>query len=821
MLHSSTHHPYDDAVERRTSLALALLVALSFPSGHAHSQNAGPVSAFDATMLRSRGIDLAAANRLYDKPRYTGGTQRVMLVVNGQRRGMVETRFDAEGQPCLTDAFLEAADLVSLAGKSAGQDQADVCHDLLATYPQARIEPQPELLALSLVVPTEAIRERRREVSESSRGGNAAVFNYDAMALHSRFSDTTTRFITANTELGFNAGDWIVRSRNTFTSYDGMSRNVQLDAYAQRTFVDHQAMLQVGQINLFNPVLSGARITGIQVITEHTLAEQQRGGVQVQGIALGQARVEVRQDGALVYSTVVPAGQFTLNNVRRLNSRSDLEVTVLEEDGSSRSFVVPAALAGVDVPPPGYTMAAGRVRDIIGTTGPRDDAWVASAGWTGAFAGNRTVSAGAMVASDYMAAGGGLGWMPWQNGQVLVSVQASQSRGQMNERGALASASFSQQFADRWSINAGAAQRTTGYRDLLESYQRASEDIRLYRYKSQYSIGSGWQTSRLGSFNASYADSTLFDGSRSSRGLFSWGAMFGRASLSVAAEWSLGGKQTQGNLVYATLSVPLGKAQRLRTSVRTVDGGQRSNVALSGAINENVNYQLGAEQDSRQSETALYAGLSVLPRYAQLDFGYRRNGPDQSSYNVAARGGVVWHDKGITLSPYAVQETFAVASVGDVSGAKLSTPSGPVWTDFKGRAIVAQLPAYTASNVEVVANSLPRNVDLDNGLRTVNAGRGAVENIGFSVSRTRRILLTVDTGSGAPLPKGAAVVTADDQLVTLVQADGRVFLPSVQKEQRFWVKLPDDRSCELHFELPTKVNLDVFFEKQTAICTFH
>ncbi|MCT7145063.1 fimbria/pilus outer membrane usher protein, partial [Salmonella enterica] len=87
------------------------------------------------------------------------------------------------------------------------------------------------------------------------------------------------------------------------------SSTTHLDAYAQRTFASHQAVLQAGQINLYNPVLAGAPITGVQVLTEQALQDQNQGAT-INGIANGPAQVEVRQNGALIHSTVVPAGPF-------------------------------------------------------------------------------------------------------------------------------------------------------------------------------------------------------------------------------------------------------------------------------------------------------------------------------------------------------------------------------------------------------------------------------------------------------------------------------------------------------------------------------
>ncbi|WP_164708612.1 fimbria/pilus outer membrane usher protein, partial [Pseudomonas viridiflava] len=92
-------------------------------------------------------------------------------------------------------------------------------------------------------------------------------------------------------------------------------------------------------------------------------------------------------------------------------------------------------------------------------------------------------------------------------------------------------------------------------------------------------------------------------------------------------------------------------------------------------------------------------GVSYLPRYAQLDLNYSRSDAERSSYQGGARGAVVAHSSGVTFSPYPVRDTLALVSVGDMSGVKLTTPSGPVWTDGQGQAVVPQVSAYGRSAV--------------------------------------------------------------------------------------------------------------------------
>ncbi len=788
------------------ALALVLLLCALIPAKVCAEDSSS--SGFDAQTLQQRGIDPQLASLLLAAPRYAAGQHTVSLRVNGQRRDRLTVNFDQQGNLCFDRALLDAANLVP-PGETEG------CHDFLARYPQTLVEPDPATLTVSLVVPTDALRPVQQDISGYETGGFAGLLNYDLSGFYNRFGDDASRFGSANTEVGFNAGDWIVRSRQVQTWQDGLSRSTHLQAYAQRTFASYQAVLQAGQINLYNPVLSGAQITGVQVLTEHALQEQGQGAL-IQGIANSPAQVEVRQNGALIHSTVVPAGPFTLTDVRRLNTRSDVEVTVKESVGGERRFTVPAAMLGLGLPAPGYSVAAGRVRNVGDAEG--EDPWVISGGWTGALHPQLTLGTGVLAASQYRSVGASLGWLPWLDSQIQLSTQVSNSQAREKVSGVQTDLSWSQRLGEQWSISAANSWRSIGYRELEESTYTRDDSNRDSRYRDQQSLNLGWSHPQLGAFSAGVSRSANFAGDSSSRALASWGTSIGAVSLSASAEWQMGGRQQQDNAVYLNISVPLGESRRLRSWVRNSGGENRTGLGITEQIDDQLSYRVSAEHDSSDHQVETTLGISALPRYSQLDVSYSRSDAERSSYQGGARGGVVLHGDGVTFSPYPVRDTFALVSVGDMSGIKLTTPSGPVWTDWQGQAVVPQVAAYGRSPVEVQTRSLPRNADINNGLAMVSAGRGAVERVKFGVGLTRRLLLTVSTDQGAPLPAGASVSSANGEFITLVQDGSQVFLPNVLGQSTLWITTPQGRRCQLRYSLPEKADPSVYFETAPARC---
>ncbi len=791
---------------------LALMALALCPGLLTHQAWAEPPStaaAFDQQTLRQRGIDPELAGLLMQAPRFTEGRHALSLTVNGQRRGRVDVSFDQQGTLCFDPLLLDAGQLVT---PSSGPVEESSCYDFLQDYPQTVIEPDPASLSLALVVPTQALRPVTQDISGYHTGGFAALLNYDVTGLYNRYGDDSNRFGSANTEVGFNAGDWIVRSRQVQTWQDSVSSTTHLDAYAQRTFASHQAVLQAGQINLYNPVLAGAQINGMQVLTEQALQNQNQGAT-IDGIANGPAQVEVRQNGTLIHSTVVPAGPFTLSNVPRLNGRSDVEVTVKEATGEERRFTVPAAMLGLGLPAPGFSVAAGRVRNI--GDGEGVEPWVVSAGYSAAPHPQVSLGSGVLAAEDYRSAGVSLGLLPWQDSQVQFSVVASEATRRTRERGVQTDLAWSQKLSDRWSVTAANSWRTPGYRDLTEStYTTDTREQQRSRYRDQQSATTSWSHPWLGAFSAGVSRSSSFQGDSSSRALASWGTQVAGMSVSATAEWHMSGRRYNDDRVYLTLSVPLGENRRGRAWIRNAGGEHHTGLGLNEQINDQLAYRVGVERDSRDREVESSLGVSALPYYSQMDFNYTRSDAERSSYQGGARGAVVLHSDGVTFSPYPVRDTFAVLSIGDMAGIKVNTPSGPVWTDWQGQAVASQLSAYGRSPLEVQTRSLPRNADINNGLAVVTAGRGAVDRVEFGVALTRRALLTLDR----PVPRGSTVTTEDGEFITLVQENNQVFLPDVLDTRTLWIKAPDQRRCHLRFELPAKADPHVYYETAPARC---
>ena len=226
------------------------------------------------------------------------------------------------------------------------------------------------------------------------------------------------------------------------------------------------------------------------------------------------------------------------------------------------------------------------------------------------------------------------------------------------------------------------------------------------------------------------------------------------------------------------------------------------------------------ERDTEESQNSFNGSVNSNLHYTQLGLSAGKDGTDNTNTSVTLNGGIVAHSNGVTFSPYAIQDTFGIASVNDhVSGVEIETPDGPVWTDHWGQAVVPSLPAYQPARVEMNTETLPKNIDVNNGISMAAAGHGAVSNISFSVLNVRRAMLNVTMSDGRPVPKNGTLVDGEGNYVTTVVDDGLVFLNDVDSiKSLILVNEDGQRQCEIHYHLAEKGHQNELYEQTKGVC---
>ncbi|MFX2610479.1 fimbrial biogenesis outer membrane usher protein [Enterobacter mori] len=806
------------AVRKKSQLALFVraviysaipLMLLECTSLHAREVT------FDTDILKSRGLG-ADLNRYFaEAPRFLPGTHSVSVKVNGSDRGTAAVRFSEDGTMCVDNDFLEFAGLMPVPIKAN-----ETCHDIRSDYAQAVINALPNQEAVELYLPQEAINSISADVKNYQHGGTAGMLNYSLFSTKSDYSgsdSSSNRYSQASLEAGFNAMDWSLRSRYILTDDDGNRNAESIYTYAEHVFVPQRLTMQVGEINAMSDVLSGVPITGVQLMPTSGL-QKDGSGVSVSGIArTSQARVEVRQNGRLIFNTLVPAGPFTLDDVPMVRNNVDLDVTVVESDGSANRFIVPAVSVKARnlSRPNGLTVSAGQVRGI---DSDYSDPLVfnVSDGWR--ILPWMNLLASGVVAEDYLAAGARTDFMLTDGWNVSTSMAASKAQFGDSDNGIKNELQSDYSLTESVGLSGSVAHYSGDYRELADAM-----DDDYQGYDNSYSANLRWSTPLAGAFSAGLSyNQAAGDGEDSRYLLLSWGKTFKYASVNVNWQSAVGSTDDgqDDDLLYINLSIPLGGSQSLSSYMRKQGDSTTYGLANSGALGNDTNYYISADRDDESQENSFNGNINTNLHYTQLSVGGGTSGDHQRNYNATLSGGIAMHKDGVTFSPYSIKDTFAIAKLSEPkAGVEITTPQGTVWTDRWGQAVIPGLTEWRNSRIEVDANKLPQSMTLANGTKYIAAAHGSVSEVSFKVLNSRRVMLRIKQADGKPLAKGLSVVDAKDNYVVTVVDDGHVFLNDADQVTALYaINDENQHLCKLDFTLPEKHDEEAFYEEVNGVC---
>lgn len=785
------------------------LMLLDAPSLHAREVT------FDTDILKSRGLGIDLNRYFAEAPRFLPGTHSVSVKVNGNNRGTAAVRFSEDGTMCVDNDFLEFAGLMPVPIKAN-----ETCHDLRSDYAQAVINPLPNQETVELYLPPEALNSLSADVKNFQHGGTAGMLNYSLFSTKSDYSGSdgsSNRYSQASLEAGFNAMDWSLRSRYILTDDDGNRNAESIYTYAEHVFVPQRLTMQVGEVNAMSDVLSGIPITGVQLMPTSGLQKDST-GVSVSGIArTSQARVEVRQNGRLIFNTLVPAGPFTLDDVPMVRNNVDLDVTVVESDGSSNHYIVPAASVKARnlSRPNGLTVSAGQVRGI---DSDYSDPLVfnVSDGWR-IFPWMNLLASG-VVAEDYQAAGARTEFMVTDGWNVSTSMAASKAHFGDSDNGIKNELQSDYSLIENVGLSASVAHYSGDYRELADAMDDDYEG-----YDNSYSGNVRWSTQLAGAFSAGLSyNQAAGEGEDSRYLLLTWGKTFKYASINVNWQSAVGSTDDDqdDDLLYINLSIPLGGSQSLSSYMRKQGDSTSYGLANSGSLGSDTNYYISADRDQETKENSFNGNINTNLHYTQLSVGGGTSGDNQRNYNATLSGGIAMHKDGVTFSPYSIKDTFAIARLSEPkAGVEITTPQGTVWTDRWGQAVIPGLTEWRNSRIEVDANKLPQSMTLANGTKYIAAAHGSVSEVSFKVLNSRRVMLRIKQADGKPLTKGLSVVDDKDNYIVTVVDDGHVFLNDADRVAALYAINDDNqRLCRLEFALPEKHDEDAFYEEVNGVC---
>lgn len=789
-------------------------------------------------------IDIHQFNRANALP---PGDYNVDIVVNDKLLDhrtvtFVQDKEDEGLHPCFV-AVKEA--LASLgfkvdAIKSLSHVDANTCVNPVSLVEGAKWRLDADKLVLSVSIPQIYMDIAAHDYISPARwdeGINALMMNYDFSGTHtvkSDYDEDDSYFL--NLQNGLNMGPWRLRNYSTLSSSNGGDASYDsISTYLQRNIAALRSQIMVGDTWTASDVFDSTRVRGVRLYTDDDMLPSSQNGFapSVRGIAKSNATVIIKQSGYVIYQSAVPQGAFEITDLNTTSSGGDLDVTIKEEDGSEQHFTQPYSSLAI-LKREGQTdvdISIGEMRDESNYT-PN----VLQAQILHGMPWGLTLYGGVQAAEDYTSAALGIGEDLGSIG--AISFDVSQASASFDSGGSEQGQSYRFLYSKRFE-DTNTSFRLVGYRYSTEGYYTLNEWASRQDDSSDF-WDTGNRRSRLeGTWTQSFADGwgsiylTLSrqeywkteDVERMAQlgynnywNRISWSVSWSytrSASGSSYSHYDHDDRDHDSNdeseqLFMLSISVPLsGWMDRSYVNYSLTNnnhGDSTHNVGLSGTLTDrnNLTYNLQQSYLTDGQQYGGNAGLTYDGTYGSVNGSYDWSG-DSQRLNYGAKGGVLVHSDGVTLSQE-LGETVALIKAPGAEGLEVENATG-VSTDWRGYTVKTQMNPYSENRVAINGNYYAKsNVELENSVINVVPTRGAVVRTEFMTHVGYRVLFNVRLAEGKPAPFGAMATAelASGAVTGIVGDNGDLYLSGMPEEGDFTLDKGNGSTCKTHYHLPVQ-----------------
>ncbi|CAD5109397.1 fimbria/pilus outer membrane usher protein [Zestomonas carbonaria] len=823
---------------------------------------------FDDRLLL--GSDLAGGSlERFNRADHTDpGTYQVDIYLNGQFRSRAPVTFrtsDQRVEPCFSERFLRRSlgaqpGPVPLSGN-------DDCQGLAIRLPGSTFSLDMARLRLDLSVPQALLDIKPRgyvSPDEWDAGSSMAFVNYDANLYRSDFDGNSggrSDYGYLGLNGGINLGLWRLRhqSNYTYSDYNGSSHGDwnSIRSYAQRALPGLRSELTLGESYTEGNLFGSMGYRGLRLATDDRMLpdSQRQYAPLVRGTATTNARVVISQNGKKIHETTVAPGPFVISDLYGTSYDGDLDVQVIEADGSESRFSVPFSAVPESMRPglSRYSATLGQARQY----GDGDDLF-GDLTYQHGLSNALTANLGARVAEDYLALlGGGVLATPYGAFGLNTTFSSARVEEDEHEQGWRIGLNYSRTFqpTNTMLTLAGYRYSTEGYRDLgdvLGSRTAADHgehwDSSNYKQRNQFTLLINQGLGGYGNLYLSGSTSDYYDGkNRDTQLQFGYSNTWRQLSYNIAysrqeTTWYrgdlvpvAGGPQppspidregrNRTNILTLNVSMPLGSSSRAPTlsamaARRSGDSsGTSYQTGINGTLGEDrtLSYAVAAGHDSEGQGSNWNGNLQKQTAVATLNVGYAESS-DYRQVNGGVRGAAVLHGGGLTLGPY-VGDTFALVEARGASGAGVRGGQG-ARIDGNGFAVVPSLSPYRYNPISLDPQGISENAELMETERKIAPYAGASVRVEFKTLTGHPLLIQARTPGGTPLPLGADVFDSQGVNIGMVGQGSQVYARAEGEQGRLrvqWGNAPQD-SCHLPYDLK-KARRDQVLIRLQATCT--
>ncbi|MGS3720843.1 PefC/AfrB family outer membrane usher protein [Escherichia coli] len=694
------------------------------------------------------------------------GQYVVDVLVNNERTGranLVITEADEKNNSlCLSPEWLDNAGVMM---KQDAYDEAfdkeEQCY-VLTRNPHTKVAFDYGAQTLKFNIP-QAYLLSKTDPARWDYGVNGGRLKY-----YGNFNKTVHNDMNAfgNLDATINLGRWVLSSNMNVSHVRDKTEFTSSDLTLSTAISQVQGDLFLGKSQTRTELFSDFNFYGAALRSNSNMRPWESRGyaLDISGVAPTPSRITVKQNGYTVYSKMVPAGPYRLDDLRPMGN-GDLVVIVEDESGNKTEQVYPVTILPTLLRPGEfqYNVAMGKKNN----SNELDKAFHSDTGlfWLGSLDygfSTTTLNSAFILNDDYQA--GGLGGTQMLGGLGALSLSANVSKASYDngeeKSGQSFSVKYAKSFTDRTDLQLLTYRyQSKGYVEFAEfnpkdiwryGNQKSRYEARLsHRFDGTYLSGSYWRqdywmrdghdTGSTLSFSTSVFDSmSLFLNGSYSKYAWSDKADYS-VSLSVSVPFDL-----KGPSHYSSNSVGY-----------TRTGGTTFNTSMSAMPTDRFNYSLsanaGSKGDRGASASASYA-FDAIQTNMGVSRSYNRHGNSQTSFSGSVSGSVLGTSETGPLFTKESSDTVGIVSIPGVEGVSVNS-SMP--TNSDGNTVV-WLSEYSENSININMDNVPDDMEFETTSYNVVPTEKAMVYRKFGFENVLRYILRVKDAQGNYLTGGDA-----------------------------------------------------------------
>lgn len=757
------------------------------------------------------------------------GRYHVNIIINDKVIGIKEIDFilDAEQkqlEPVLTKQMLNEwgvkTDVIPALKDLANADEIiGLNHYIEYATTQFLFSQQTIKITIPQIALNAAIRGRI-DPDLWDQGMSAFMVNYTFNGDKTQYKNNATQnnqFLSLRN--GLNFGPWRLRNYATYDHSRNQSHWQSVNTYLERDIQSLNAQLTLGEVSTSGELFSSVQFKGVKLASDESMLPYSLRGFApvVRGFAQSNAKVTVRQNGAIIYQTYVAPGPFAFTDLYPTAYSGNLDVTVAETDGSEQSFVVPFASLAIMQRQGGikYSVNVGEYRNNGNNSStPRflESTLIYGLPW------NTTAYGGTLLSKDYQAYALGFGFDLGDLGAISLDATHASSKFDFDSEKKSGQA-YRIQYT-KTLVDTGSTITLAGYRysssefyDFADANQRNNLSSKLNKY-SRYQMNLSQSFAQYGSVYLSVYQQDYWQSSAKERNIsagynvvvnnIAYGLSYGYTDMPTG---NGAAHQVTFRINIPLSNIPLGNKlpgnNYLTSSVSSLGHGNNTvQTGLSGSAleNNNLTYSIQQSYDQQDHRASGNASLAYQGGSGYINMGYAYS-KDTQRMNYGLQGGLVIHPYGVTLSQ-PLGDTIAIIAAPGASGVQVQNSQG-LETNRWGYAVKPYLSPYMDNRITLNVGQLSDNVDLVNNNVMVVPTKGAVVLAKIDTKVGYRVLMTLHH-DGKPLPFGAVATLHDQDSTGIVGDSGEVYLSGMPAQGRLTVKWGQrsDQQCMVAYTLP-------------------